>query len=146
METFSEAEFQRKISKGLERVKMILETTRNPKYAGDVPHQYEDKYGLAEVLTNAALGAQLNCLEFLGLSKESVSVLQKWAKKRSVTLRFKAEQRCVFENKQKRKISSGVSNELNITSPSNSSNSSNSSNGNWLVREKVYTKVVEYYW
>ncbi len=56
------------------------------------------QYLLAEFLTNTAAAAELNVLELLGLDIKGLKTLREWASKnRSVTLRFKAEERCDFD-------------------------------------------------
>lgn len=74
----------------------MLDNTKNPTYPADVPHQYDDKYLLSEFLCNTALAAQLNCLEQLGLDGKKLKQLKDWSASRSVTLRVKAEEKCVF--------------------------------------------------
>jgi hypothetical protein len=71
MEGFSEAAFRSKVNEALGRIKTILDTTRNPQIADEVQHRYEDKYLLAELLTNASLGASINALDAIGLNAKS---------------------------------------------------------------------------
>lgn len=97
MQHFDEARFRQQVDKALVTVKTVLDNTKNPTYPADVPHVYEDKYLLAEFLTNGALAAQLNCLELLGLNAKTLKQLKDWSEKRSVTLRLKAEEKCVFD-------------------------------------------------
>ncbi len=76
-------------------MRTILENNRTPQYAADVPHEYEDKYLLAEFLMANTISSLLAALEVMGLT-EKILVLQEWAKKRSVTLRLKSEEKCKF--------------------------------------------------
>jgi hypothetical protein len=47
---------------------------------------YIDKYHLASVLTNTALAAQLNCLEFLGFTANNIEkILFDWGRNRTGT-------------------------------------------------------------
>ena len=78
----------------LEAVKRLLEHERSPHLAADVRHEYQDKYLLAEFVTNAALVALLDALECVGLTKAHLIEAAKWARSRSVTLRFKEELHC----------------------------------------------------
>ncbi len=72
-----------------------------------VPHKYDDKYALAEFVTNCALAAQFNVLELLGLSDAGIKRLKEWSKQRTVTLRFTAEERCTYLREETRKVESG---------------------------------------
>ena len=72
--------FQSKVEKAKREAKRILDTERHPVLAGDAHHAYQDKYCLAEWLTNTALAATLNCLEVIGLDGEKLAVLVEWAK------------------------------------------------------------------
>ena len=83
-------------SQTLWTVKTVLANNKNPTYPSDVPHVYDDKFLLAEFVTNGALAAELNALELLGLNAGSLNKLQSWAQKRSVTLRFRATEQCSF--------------------------------------------------
>lgn len=64
----------------------LLIVFRNPKNPLKVSHGYDDKYFLAESLTTAAIAAQLNALQVLGL--HNLSKIKQWASDRTVTLRF----------------------------------------------------------
>lgn len=105
---FDEARFKQQLDSALTVVETVLENTRKPQLPADVPHQYDDKFLLAEYLTNTAMAAKLQCLEeFLGLT--DWTVLKEWAKTKAVTIRLKAEERCSFDRKTKRKADSSVS-------------------------------------
>lgn len=47
------------VTLALETVKRLLDNTREPVFAGDVRHEYSDKYLLAEFLTLSAIGTSL---------------------------------------------------------------------------------------
>ena len=87
-----------KVDSALDEVKKILDETRNPKFARDVDHRYEDKFHLANFLTNVALAAFLNTLEELGFGHEKLMELVEKSSGgvRSATLRFTSEQSCNF--------------------------------------------------
>ncbi len=68
----------------------------------------DDKFALAESLGNLAVAGTLNCLQVLGLDAGGLRVLRDWAAERAVTLRFKAEERCVFDRVTKREVESTV--------------------------------------
>ena len=79
---------------------------RHPAYPGDVPHEYNDKYVLAEFLTSTCLAAEINALEYLGLSADHLQQLREWSAEKAVTLRFSTEERCAFDRKETRKVES----------------------------------------
>jgi hypothetical protein len=106
MQKFDENSFKSRVDAALRRVKTVLETNRNPQYPADVPHAYDDKYLLAESLTNISLGAFLVCFENLGLTDKQLAQLKDWSKTRSVTLRLKAEEKCKFLRKVVREVQS----------------------------------------
>jgi hypothetical protein len=106
MQSFDETRFQQKVDNALHRVRTILATTREPTYPSDVFHKYEDKYFLAEFLTNTALASQVNCLELLGVDGEKLKTMKEWATARSVTLRLSCEETCVFDRQEERKVES----------------------------------------
>lgn len=119
------------------QVKTILHTSRAPEVAANVPHTYDDKYGFAEFLTNTTLAGFVNGLEVLGLDETKLRQLLDWARKRSVTLRFKAEEKCAFDREEKRKVES--SREY-VTEYENSSGHKAS------ITDKKVTKITEYFW
>lgn len=107
MQNFDENQFHERVNKALERVRTILENTRTPQYAADVQHEYDYKYLLAEFLTNSTIAACFNSLEKLGVDDaKKLNSLKEWAKTRSGTLRFKAEERCKFLKKTEREVKS----------------------------------------
>eukprot|EP01122_Echinamoeba_exundans_P012393 TRINITY_DN5163_c0_g1_i1.p1 TRINITY_DN5163_c0_g1~~TRINITY_DN5163_c0_g1_i1.p1 ORF type:complete len:964 (-),score=215.79 TRINITY_DN5163_c0_g1_i1:8-2899(-) len=137
MDRLEEDRFRRRVNKAIGSVKTILENARNPDYADAVPHSYDDKYYLAEFLTNAALAAQLNVLELLGLTEKSLKKLISWAQSRSVTIRLKAEERCVFDREETRKVESVTEHVTEVKG---------SIFGNSKRTDKVITKITEYFW
>lgn len=106
MKRFDENQFKARVNKALERVKQILEVNRTPQYPADVPHNYEDKYFLAQSLTSSTISSLVFCLSSLGLTEQGFTQLKEWAKTRSVTLRFKAEEKCKFLRKVVREVQS----------------------------------------
>jgi hypothetical protein len=103
LQDFNEVRFGHQIDRALKHIKRILDNTRHPRYAADVDHKYDDKFGIvgtqdslysrnsSEFLTNITLGAHMNCLSLLGV--KDLSDLRLWAERRSVTLRFVVEER-----------------------------------------------------
>jgi hypothetical protein len=69
---FNEAEFRDRVERALVTVRTVLDNTRNPTYPADVPHRYDDKYLLAEYLTNTATASVLNALDAIGLTSKGM--------------------------------------------------------------------------
>jgi hypothetical protein len=61
-----------------------------------------------EFLTNTALAALLNCLEFLGLNSQALPTLLGWVKTRSVTLRLATSETCTFVKETTREVESKI--------------------------------------
>jgi hypothetical protein len=68
-----------------------LANTRNPQHPGDVHHQYNDKFLLAEFLTNSMIASVLNILEDLQIDSEKLAKIKAWSATHTVTLRLAAE-------------------------------------------------------
>ncbi|KAJ3185635.1 hypothetical protein HDU87_000259 [Geranomyces variabilis] len=89
------------LQEALTRIRLILDSTRNPVRPSDVPHHYADKYHLADFLTNAAFNAHLTCLAFLGWNDEAWQLVRDWVaappeNRTGVLLRFESEEVCEF--------------------------------------------------
>ena len=91
-----ETHFHTKLSGAMRTVSTILETTKHPRFPSDVSHQYDDKFSLADLLTNTLIASQINCLEYLNVDNSALSKMLEWAKHRTVTLRFSFHESCVF--------------------------------------------------
>lgn len=48
---------------------------------------------------NLAVGAQFNVFEAIGLTAPTLAKMREWSKTRSVSLRFRAEEKCKFLRK-----------------------------------------------
>jgi len=95
--------FELKICKAVERLRLVLDKARNNlRAASEVQHQYEDKYLLAERLTNIAISSQFNCLTELGFTDEVLATLRGWSQTGELRLRFRAEEFCTFEREAAR--------------------------------------------
>eukprot|EP01094_Clydonella_sp_ATCC50884_P018414 TRINITY_DN3404_c0_g1_i2.p1 TRINITY_DN3404_c0_g1~~TRINITY_DN3404_c0_g1_i2.p1 ORF type:complete len:911 (+),score=440.16 TRINITY_DN3404_c0_g1_i2:171-2903(+) len=136
MSDLDERRFRERVDAALAVVKKVLDNTRYPAYPEDVQHQYDDKYKLVEFVTNTALAAQLTVLEVLGLSEENVKQMKEWAVDRSVTLRFSSEERCEFVKETERKVESDTEHVREYSGLG----------GKLKVKDKVVTKVTEYFW
>ena len=88
--TYHEHQFHRQMSDALHCLRTVLEKTKHPQLAEDVPHHYADKYAAAEFLTNTALAAVMTALLPVGMGAEQWQQLLGWNKARTVTLRFTA--------------------------------------------------------
>lgn len=87
------------VDQALERVRVILQTTRHPYVAHeDDDHQYDDKFALAEGLIRTGIAAQINALECLGLDHQKTKQILIWIHQnnQAVRLRFQAEDMCSF--------------------------------------------------
>ncbi|KAL7480514.1 hypothetical protein ACHAW6_006204 [Cyclotella cf. meneghiniana] len=82
--------FHHKIQSQLIQVRALLNTPstshhypsshhqRSPVYFADYPkHSYQDKFGLAEFLTNVAIASQMNVLDVLGVDEEKFRLMHK---------------------------------------------------------------------
>lgn len=132
---FDENRFKRQVDAALQRIKTVLENTRNPQYPADVAHRYDDKFYMIESLANVACAAQVNCLQKLGLEADQLKTALQWVQSRSVTLRFTHSYTCTFLRKEKRKIESPTY----VTETKTVFGTSKTS-------EKVVRKVTDYYW
>ena len=124
------------MDKALEKVATILENTKNPKLVEDVHHEYDDKYLLAEFLTNISIASFLNLLETLGLTVEGIKQLIEWSQTNSVSLRLAATEKCKFKEKKTRKVESKQQYVTERTGVFGTSKTT----------EKVVTEVTDYFW
>lgn len=135
MNPYAEHQFKAKIDAALRTIRKILDNTRNPETAADVPHAYDDKYVLAEVGTHLAMASTLQCLELIGLSADGLAQLREWAKTRSVSLRLSAQESCRFVREESRKVESPE----HVTEVKGIFGKSSRT-------EKVVVTVTEYFW
>ena len=49
---------------------LVLDTSRHPQWPADVPHQYEDKYLLAEFVATNSIAALQHILQTLGVTEK----------------------------------------------------------------------------
>ncbi len=126
-----------KLDAALKQVRTILDNTRQPLYAADVPHAYDDKYELAEWLVRGSIAALLQCFANLGLTDEGLATLRAWSQTRSVSLRLRAEEICGFLREETRKVESPHAHVTEVKSSSGAKTS---------VTQSVITTVTEYFW
>jgi hypothetical protein len=84
MNSFSEYTFRAKVDDALDTVRKILDTTKHPARPADVPHTYDDKYGLVEQASKAAIVATANALEVFGVSGAALDGMRNWVKANKV--------------------------------------------------------------
>ena len=133
---FDQHAFTTRIDAALKRIRTVLDNTRHPEYPADVPHRYDDKYLLAEVVTRVATAATVQCLEVLGMTAAQLAELREWAKTRAVTLRLTAQEDCRFLRETTRKVESAEERVTEVRGIL----------GKTTRTEKVVTTVVEYFW
>ena len=133
---FHEDQFRERMDKALQKVATILENTKNPKLVEDVHHEYDDKYLLAEFLTNISIASFLNLLETLGLTLDGVKQLIEWSKTSSVSLRLAATEKCKFKEKKIRKEDSKTQYVTERTGVFGTSKTT----------EKVVREIEEWFW
>lgn len=97
---FDAVRLQQQVESARSTVQRMLNSTKYPTFPTDVPHVYEDKYLLAEFLTNTEITAQLNTLKALGLSQFSLRALSDWTSdpSRNVSLWFDGTKYCTLRN------------------------------------------------
>ena len=105
-QNFNEDAFKRRVTAALEKVKTILDNSRQPQFPADVPHQYDDKYLLAEFVASNTISSIMHVLTTLGVNEKHLAQLKEWSKKRSVSLRLRAEENCKFIRKATREVES----------------------------------------
>eukprot|EP01063_Lacrimia_lanifica_P028422 TRINITY_DN414_c0_g2_i1.p1 TRINITY_DN414_c0_g2~~TRINITY_DN414_c0_g2_i1.p1 ORF type:complete len:1096 (+),score=281.01 TRINITY_DN414_c0_g2_i1:53-3340(+) len=94
-----------RVEQGLAAARKVFETTRCPVVAaGDADHAYDDKYLLAEFLTQTAVGSAFAVLQLLGLGDEAALRLAEAAKMRAVTLRFDQVLSCTLLREEKEEV------------------------------------------
>jgi len=137
MEAFAEGQVEQRLQAALERVRVILDATKDPQAAGNVHHQYEDKYLLVEGVTNAAVASQLNCFGVLGLTLQHVQKLQEWSKDKVVSLQFRAEEACSYLREETREEEDPTRHveEVSVRGTLQAAFTS-----------KVVTRITEYFW
>ena len=102
--------FRNKLDICLEKIKLLLEANKSNliQPANDVEHRYEDKYLLANYLTNITLSSILNTFSHLGLTSQVLQTLQEWSKQKEVSIRFEAIEKCEFVKETKREVEDPV--------------------------------------
>jgi len=96
---FDEYSFREYVNKALISARKVLDVNRNPEVAEDQDHSYDDKFAFAEFLSNTFIAAQMNLLENIGMNQDKIEKIYSMVHddKRSVMIRFQAEDSCKFE-------------------------------------------------
>ena len=163
------------VEKALRKVQALLGTEKHPRLASDDPNHtvYNDKYALAEFVTNTSVASQLTILEHLGLTTLQLQTLLKWVHEDhdTVTMQFQAEDGCSFLKEQDVEVLSSPKStttdsvtEATVQTQQQSSTASSSSSsffgstantlfdrsggigGNSNKTNRVVTKIKEYHW
>ena len=92
----SVAEFECSLSGALQNAAKVLERTRYPKLAGDVPHEYRDKFQVVESVVRASCAAFVGCLERLGVDDAVLRRLVEAGARSEVTLESRSRETCTF--------------------------------------------------
>ena len=136
MDGFDEQTFRNQVYQAISDVKKILDNARVPEIPESVSHKYDDKYLLAEFLTNTSMAATLNCFDLLGISPDLLNKFKEWSKTRTVTLRFSGVERCDYLREVEREVES----------PKYVTDIEYGGIKKTSIETKVVTKVKEYFW
>ena len=137
--------FRERVEGALGRVRQILDSTRAPQLPANVAHRYDDKFSLAEFLSNAGLAALLNALERVGVDAGALRAMIAWAAQhRSVTLRLQCQQTCTFDRSDNRDVD--ASERLVRTTTSTGDSGPRELHSAEQSEVKVVTTVVEHVW
>jgi len=108
--SFDRALFEERVESALRALRLDLTTGRSClALACSVPHAYQDKFSLVEAVTNTAVLALLQALEFVGLTHDGLLKLKQFASTRAVVLQLCVEESCSFERKEDRETEAGSS-------------------------------------
>eukprot|EP01032_Pedospumella_encystans_P031936 gene31936-36056_t len=106
MSNYNEHAMRAKIDECLKTVAVVLDNNKAATIAGAdrVSHQYEDKYLLANNLTNMSIVCILNSLELMGVSHAELCALKSWSAQRAVTLKYERKLKCKFIKEIEREV------------------------------------------
>jgi hypothetical protein len=114
-ENFNDHTFRGRVEKCLDKTRLLLHQTKCLTTPEDVAHQYNDKYLVAEYLTNSAISCFSNSLLRLGLSEADLTKLVSWATSQDVSLRLEVSEQCAFVKETQRDVASATRSEINVT-------------------------------
>lgn len=136
------------MDKTMEVVRRILDQNKNPQFAADVDHKYDDKYGLVEFMTHTGIAATLNVFEQLDgfdekVLKKTIETVQN--EKRSMTLRLAAEEEALFIEEKSRAVESPKHDHVEVnTSSGNEDGTPRTTRG--TATHKTVENVTEFHW
>ena len=114
-QNFDEYIFRKRVEKCLDQTRLLLHQTKYLTTCEDVPHQYNDKYLVAEYLTNSAISCFSKSLIRLGLAEADLTKLVSWACSQDVSLRLEVSEQCAFIKETQRDVASATRSEINLT-------------------------------
>eukprot|EP01032_Pedospumella_encystans_P027003 gene27003-30528_t len=106
MALYDEHAMRAKIDDCLKTVAVVLDNNKAAAVAAAdrVSHQYEDKYLLANNLTNMSIACILNALELMGVSHTELGSLKAWNAHRAISLKFERRLKCKFIKEVERDV------------------------------------------
>jgi hypothetical protein len=138
MEQYNYDVFRSRVDTALLEAYKALKADRYPILPQDhQQHSYQDKFSLAQYLTNTTLAALVNALETLGLTPSTLKTLHSWSSERVVTLRFASSERCSFNKETKRKEENKTTRVTEV---------SGLLGGTKTITDKVITDITEFHW
>ena len=138
-------------------VKRLLNTARTPELPTEVSHSYEDKFALAESVTNTTLAAVSNVLADVGLGAERLATLRQWcADGQEVTLRLETAEKCAYLREATRTVEGPKTTELtkseelnegdNYPPPMAEFHLDSAGKGEKTKTTSVITEITEHFW
>jgi len=106
--SYNEALMRRKIDACFKTVNTIMEKSRASQIhaADEVPHQYADKFLLADTITNTMCASLVHCISLMGVSRENLMTLKAWPVEKSVTLSFRFTRKTTLLREEEREVES----------------------------------------
>ena len=142
MRPYDEQRFLQQMRSAMATLRNVLERTKNPELASEVPHEYEDKYLAAEFLTNTAIVAVVNGLASIGMTSDATTKLIALNKGSPVSLRFASQETCKYLRETTRDVESATSVETEKTSTLFGRERTTTEK----KTTKLITKVTEHFW
>ena len=140
----------------IEDVKRILSSDRSPQLASpDQEHSYDDKFTLSEYLTNVAFTSMCNAFDDMGDFQIPRLSLACQNNKKSVTLRFVANEKCELVAEEVRAVENpmGYTEETSVETTKDgkgggevSRKSTSSTTSTTTTTRKVVLNVKHYHW
>lgn len=108
MDPIKYSSFEKKLTASVELLSLALENQRKRIVAADRPHQYRDKFHLANFITNSAMQGLVQAFSMIGLDQGKLRMLRELTHKtnRNTSLRFHAKEACILKQKSIRDVES----------------------------------------